>query len=344
MRNSCVFKVAGTTPFRLASTKLFGKWGSNMQNIEKGLRRIYVPDPGKIFAQIDQSGADALIVAYCGVAGNYRELFIHGIKPHTYMAMNLFADIWPKKMLEYRLISSPSEFDIQELIKCKISELKNHPHWQNLANLIKDSDDWSLSERYYYLGKQTEHSSNYGINPPMFRMNVLEKSGGKIVISKEDSERFLDVKHSLFPEIKGSYQKYVERCAKDNKILYNLHGHPYQITDYEIGETELKELYAWIPASTVAEITNIAYSDMYSYIVREGKQWDLLSNTHDSYLLQCPESEAIECGTKAAEFMQQEFTSPIDGAKFQMKSEVQVGYNWSPAKASNPSGLRTIKV
>jgi DNA polymerase I-like protein with 3'-5' exonuclease and polymerase domains len=175
-------------------------------------------------------------------------------------------------------------------------------------------------------------------------MNVLEKSGGKIVISDEDSKRFLDVKHSLFPEIKGSYHKYVERCAKDNRILYNLHGHPYQITDHDIDDSMLKELYAWIPQSTVGEITNIAYSDMYHYISRENKKWSLLANTHDSYMIQCPEDEATECGTKAAEFMQQEFLSPIDGAKFQMKSEVQVGYNWSPAKESNPLGLRTIKI
>jgi DNA polymerase I-like protein with 3'-5' exonuclease and polymerase domains len=344
MRNSCIYKIAGTNTFRLSSSKLFGRWGGNLQNIEKSVRKIYVPDPGNVFVQVDQSGAEALIVAYCSTDGNYRQLFKNNVKPHTYMALNLFTDVWPKKMLEHRLISSPSEFNIQELINSAIKDLKNHPHWQNLANLIKDSDDWSLSERYYYLAKQTEHSSNYDIQPPTFRMNVLEKSGGKIVISKEDSERFLDVKHSLFPEIKGSYHKYVERCAKDNKILYNFHGHPYYITDPEITDSMLKELYAWIPQSTVGEITNIAYADMYRFIVEEGKKWSLLANTHDSYMIQCPEDEAVECGTKAAQFMEQEFTSPIDGVKFNMKSEVQVGYNWSPAKESNPLGLKTLKL
>ena len=200
-------------------------WGGNLQNVEKSVRKIYIPDSGKIFVQVDQSGAEALIVAYCGVAGQYRELFKNDIKPHSYLTMSLFRDIWPKKMLEHGLISTLESFNIDDVIATPIAQLNQNPHWKNLGKLIKSSDDWPLTERYYYLAKQTEHSSNYDIQPPMFRMNVLEKSGGKIVISKEDSERFLGTKHKLFPEIKGSFHRYVERCARDTFMLYNLHGH-----------------------------------------------------------------------------------------------------------------------
>lgn len=342
-RNSCIYKPAGTNTFRLSSTKIFGRWGSNLQNIEKSLRKIYIPDDGMVFVQVDQSGAEALIVAYCCVAGQYRQLFINSVKPHTYLAMSLFKHIWPKKMLENRLISSASEFNIDEVIKTAIKDLKQHPHWKNLANLIKESDDWSLQERYYYLAKQTEHSSNYDIRPPTFRMNVLEKSGGKIVIGEQDAINFLQTKHGLFPEIKGSYHRYVERCAKDSRRLYNLHGHPYDITEFEIDDSALKELYAWIPQSTVGEITNVAYVKMQNHIVKYKLKWSLLANTHDSYLIQCPEAEALECAARAQEFMNQEFTSPIDGVKFSMKSEAAVGYNWGVYKKdTNPNGLKGL--
>ena len=43
-RNSCTYVVAGTDTFRLGSRKILGKWGNNMQNIEKSLRKIYIPD------------------------------------------------------------------------------------------------------------------------------------------------------------------------------------------------------------------------------------------------------------------------------------------------------------
>ena len=61
-------------------------------------------------------------------------------------------------------------------------------------------------------------------------------------------------------------------------------------------------------------------------------------------MLQCPAAESQECATVASQFMEQEFTSPIDGVKFKMRSEAQVGMNWAPAKAGNPDGLKTIKV
>ena len=342
MRNSTTYKVAGPKTLRLSSTKILNRWGGNLQNIEKSMREIYYPDPGKIFVQVDQSGADALIVAYCSVAGQYRELFKNGIKPHSYLAMQLFKDVWPRKMREHGVITGDSGFDIEALINCPIAQLKSQPFWRELDLIIKDSDNWPLTERYYYLAKQTEHSSNYAIKPPMFRMNVLEKSGGKVVISKEDSERFLMTKFALFPEILG-YQRWVEFQARQHKMLYNLHGHPYTITSHEIQDTQLKELYSWIPQSTVGEITNIAYTRMQEFIESKSLSWDLLANTHDSYLLQCPIPEAMDCANEGRRFMGQTFTSPIDGAEFSMKSEAAIGYNWRPFhKTKNPGGLKGI--
>lgn len=659
-------------------------WGANLQNVEKGQREIYIPDGVtneledklkyfsviqdlsifteeeleflRIFVQVDQSGAEALIVAYCCVNGAYRSLFTNGIKPHTFLAMHLFKHIWQSKMLESKMITADSGFDIEVMCKTPIPQLTANPFWRDLDLLIKDSDNWPVDQRYYYLAKQTEHScvdgetevltkkgwrkiesvadfgvltteiaiynagsikfeipkvwnklyitdtmysfvgeetdqfitknhrvvyssndkeklgyaqdcikidrlniptsgmyvggnvtlpdwkikllvaiqadghwckseaegsceylpkvifrlkrerkikrlldilqqsglsynvehhanevtcitvtgfedvvehfngvklwgswlldfsidnlilfvdelkywdgtydesfrhkreayftkhatnaawiktichlvnkqgtrnisddglhvvginnrrksiasnkqrifnwtgfvycptvssgmfmirrngkisvtgnSNYDIHPPTFRMNILEKSGGKIVISKTDSERFLATKHGLFPEIKG-YHKYVQLLSEQHRRLYNLHGHPYEITHYELQDSNWKELYAWIPQSTVGEITNIAYSRMQQYITESKRRWDLLANTHDSYLLQCPLPEAKECALKGKEFMEQEFVSPIDGTKFRMRAEAQAGFNWSPAKKDkNVAGLRGIK-
>lgn len=64
MRSSCTYKISGTKTFRLSSSKILGHWGENLQNKEKGMRVMYIPDDGKIFVQVDQSGAEALIVAY----------------------------------------------------------------------------------------------------------------------------------------------------------------------------------------------------------------------------------------------------------------------------------------
>ena len=271
-------------------------------------------------------------------------MFTNGIKPHVYVGMNLFKEVWQRKMRLHNLISADEAFDINEIVGTEIALLKQHRHWKNLDSLIKDSDNWSISERYYYLAKQTEHSSNYDIQAPTFQMNILEKSGGKIVITKEQAQFFLDTKHGLFPEIKEWHAE-VRRTAERSRRLYNLHGHPYEITKGELRETDWKELYAWIPQSTVGEITNIAYAAMQNFIEEECPQWDLLANTHDSYLLQCPIVEAADCAKKAKEFMEQKFVSPVDGAEFNMRSEAQVGFNWRPYKKDkNELGLKEIKV
>lgn len=356
MRNSTTYKLAGTKTFRLGSSMILPKqvvvdgklkrkgWGSNLQNIEKSLRKIYIPDEGKIFVQVDQSGAEALIVAYCCRDGNYRQLFKSGIKPHSYIAMHLFKDIWPKKMIEHGLCSPGSGFDIEELCGTPIGLLNQNPFWPQLAKLIKSSDDWSLTERYYYIAKQTEHSSNYDIKGPTFQMNVLDKSGGKIVISREQADYFLNVKHSLYPEIKEDFHTGVRKQAEQHKILYNLHGHPYCISAYDFLESDWKEMYSWIPQSSVGEITNIAYYQFQECIEENNLPYDILANTHDSYLAQCPIGEEQECARVMQSFINQKFISPFDGAEFAMKSEAVSGFNWSPYHPiKNPQGLREIQ-
>lgn len=330
---------------RLVNGKTVTKgWGGNLQNIEKSMREIYIPDEGKIFVQTDQSGAEALIVSYLTRDGNYRALFKNGIKPHTYICVHLFKDIWPKKMRECGFLIGDMTIDMDEIIRTPIPELKNNPLWKSLDQCIKDSDNWALTERYYFLGKMTEHSSNYDIQPPTFRMNLLDKSGGKIVISKEQSEYFIATKHRLYPEIKEDFHAQVEREVKQNRIMYNLHGHPYCITQAYIKDSDMKEYYSWKPQSTVGEITNIAFTQMQNFIESENLDWDLLANTHDSFLVQCPISDVVICGQKSREFMNQKLISPFCGTEFAMKSESSAGMNWRPYhKDKNPMGLQELK-
>lgn len=360
-RNSTTYKLAASRFFRRTSSQILTKkrqvlvkgfyktvkkgWGSNLQNIEKSMREIYIPDEGKIFGQTDQAGAEALIVAHLTRNGNYRSLFTNGIKPHTYICVHLFKDIWPSKLREHGFLIGDMTIDMDEIIRTPIPLLKQNPLWKSLDACIKDSDNWALTERYYYLGKQTEHSSNYDIQPPTFRMNILEKSGGKIMISVSDSERFIRTKHSLYPEIKEDFHQYVQKMAKSTGYLYDLHGFPHAITSSEIRESDWKEWYALIPQATVAEITKKAYIKFQQFTEENNLAWDLLADTHDSMMWQVPIAEAVEAAKKSKECMEQALVSPFDGTEFRMKSETSVGFNWRPFhKDKNPQGLKEIKL
>ena len=53
-------------------------------------------DTLRVLLQRDQSGAEALIVAYDSEPRDYRQLFIHNVKPHVYVALKLFKDVWAR--------------------------------------------------------------------------------------------------------------------------------------------------------------------------------------------------------------------------------------------------------
>ena len=368
MRNSTLYKLSGAKSFRRSSSKMLGGRGSNLQNIEKSMRAVYIPDGFseelkgrceyfletgdltvfteeelvnlRCFVNRDQAGAEALIVAYECEPLDYRKLFIHGVKPHVYVALKLFVDTWKEKIKEYHVDVSTDDIDI--LATTPIDRLKENTAWKPIDTLIKSSDNWTLSQRYYYLAKQTCHSANYGIEAGMFQMNLLEKSGGKIVIPREEAARFLETYRGLFPEIPERNNR-IRRQVDSTKVLYNLFGFPYQITNYNITEATYKEYYAWSAQSTVGEITRIAISDLQEYIEREKLKWDFLQDNHDSYLVQCPLTDVQKCSSKMETFMNQELTSPVDGVKFRMKTECQVGFNFAPMKSDNKLGLGKIE-
>jgi len=374
MRDSCTWKIGRTKTFRLGSSKILGTYGGNIQNIEKSMREVYLSDGWterdipkllyyqetsdlsifnqeeldriKILIQTDEDGADARIVAYECQPKAYRQLFIHGIKSHVFVGMHLFADIWEHKMNAEGLATG-EKFVIADYLKCPIQALKGMPHWKNLNILIKSSDDWDISERYYYLAKQTCHSANYDIQAPTFRMNVLEKSGGKILIDTEESVRFLEIYNRvLFPEIPERNRE-VMRQGRDTGVLYNMFGHPYYITSYSGSWTEntYKEWYSWSPQSTVGMIINVAVARFQENTEKHKLRWDILANGHDSMISQVPLSEVMEGAAMSRTCVEQEFESPVDSAKFFMRSETKVGFNWAPYhKTKNPLGLKEIKV
>lgn len=346
-RNSTNYSISGTDTFRLGSRMLTvkltrpprdGKVGSNLQNIEKSMRIIYIPDDGKGFVQVDQSGAEALIVAYLCKHGNFRELFIHGIKPHCYVALFVFKDVWKRELKD-------TGVNIDELCNTPIRELTKNPYWSVTDKFIRKTDSWPSEKRYYYISKQICHAANYGMKFGMFQLNTLEKSKGKIVISKKDAEFYLDTYHGLFPEIHGWHREVQDQLVK-TKTLYNLFGFPreFWFCTNDVPTHILNKAYSFPGQSTVACITRKAFIDTYNYIEKNNLDWDILEDTHDSFLTQCPIDEAKQCAKVMSDFINIELTSPVDGVKFRMKSESQSGLNWSPASNDNPDGLKEILI
>lgn len=345
MRNTTIYDQAGTNTFRRGSSAMCLNFkediycGTNLQNISKYIRRIYHARKGYKLCQVDQAGAEALIVAYLCRDGRFRSLFLNKVKPHVFVGLHLFADVWSKKLNEHSL---DIKFNIVELLNSDIPSLPKHPFWKQVDTLIKSSDNWPASERYYYIAKQVCHSSNYGIGPNTFCLNTLEKSEGKIALTKKQAEEYLLFYHSLFPEIR-EWHREVQRQVEENRVLYNLFGYPRYFSE-EITPSFFEKMYAFIAQSTVGCITARAITKYQSFIEEHKLKWNVLQDNHDSFLTECPESDCMDNLRIMTSFIEQDLMSPR-GEPFKMRSEAQCGFNWSPYKEhENEDGMKEVKL
>lgn len=335
MRSTTAWQLAGTKTYRLGSRQLFSMgdddetgWGGNLQNPSANLSKIYIPDEGKIFVQVDQAGAEALVMAYLVRDANFRALFKAGIKSHVYVALHLFIEHWAKEFP-----------DARDLVNFAIQDIPKHSLWKAISKAIKEHD------KYYAIGKMVCHASNYGMEPPAFRMNVLQRTEGKIVLTKEESEKFIGLYHSLFPEIRELHGE-IDEIVRLTRTLYNLQGFPMRFEGNLTSSKSKKESYARIPQSTVGTITNIAYTDMQNFIEENSldDEWDILVNKHDSILTQVPIEHEYVAGAILSAAMQPLLVGR-DGVEFRMKTEAASGYNWAKySSIENQVGMKEIAV
>lgn len=335
------YAISGTDTYRLGSRAIF-KFrsdkgiGTNMQNWTKKLRRYIIPDECKKFIQIDQAGAEALIVAYLVQNGNFRSLFLNKIKPHVFVAMHLVPDVWAKRM------NLP---DINEFLSLPIDRLKLHPRWKELEKLIKDSDNAANpAERYYYIGKTVCHASNYDMKAPTFQRQAFIKSNGMLRLEIAFCKQALiTYTVKLFPEIPIWHMDVLETLKTNSRTLHNLFGFPRRFYGYW-DESLFKQAYAFVPQSTVGTITNVALTEIQNDI-EQGKYpgLDILQNGHDSGLFQAPIDKCEIYATELVKHFRRPLTS-LRGESFNMGAEVQIGMNWQPESQSNPNGMKNVNI
>lgn len=318
------YNIAGTKSFRLSSRQLFDEWGTNMQNFKGDIKKLVIPYDDYEIWQVDLAGVEAFIVAYlCRRGGNFRELFIHGIKPHVYVALHLFIDHWIELM---------DDKSVGDLRYVAIKDLHNHSKWAELVAAIKASDSDIPSRRYYYFAKQTCHSANYGIGARSFVMNVLDKSEGEVVLSAREGNRLLSSYHDLFPEIVGDFHSYVEQQLEAKMELRNLFGYPRRFFG-QVDHSMLKDAYSWIPQSTGSGIVAAKAAAEIQQRIDTGEVdfMEVWQNNHDSLMGVAPIGRGVDACRIVAEHFNVELTNPY-GETFKLRSEYQVGTSWKELK------------
>lgn len=318
------YKVTGTESFRLASSKLLGFYGGNLQNCSESLMSCVIPDDGNIFIQPDQAGAEALVVAYECRPGRFRKLFELGIKPHSYMALQLFTDRFrgQQPATRYKAIDP--------------ALLATLPESKEILTKIKNSPN------EYFLGKKTIHSFNYDEGPQTFRVTTLEESEGSIVLSFKEAKEFKNIWAETFPEI-PEWQGLTTGRLSATRMLRNLFGYPRRFE--RLWNDELvRQGLAFLPQSTVGCLTHIAYTELFWRIKKERLPWKLINNKHDSLLLEVPDNtEHLEMGKAYCKQHMGRTLRSSRGEEYQMRVGISVGHNWGHHdEKKNPAGLKEL--
>ncbi len=90
-RMRCTYVVGGTESFRFSSSGTHTGRGTNLQNIDKRLRHVFIPDPGFTMVQMDQERAESMVVAYVAQDEAYIEAHLKG-NTHVTVARLLWPD------------------------------------------------------------------------------------------------------------------------------------------------------------------------------------------------------------------------------------------------------------
>jgi len=174
-----------------------------------------------------------------------------------------------------------------------------------------------------------------------FQLSLLKDSGGTMVLSKQDAERFLLTFDRLFPEIE-EWQLEVVARARACGELRNLFNYPRHCGRIFTAGYE-RELISWIPQSTVGYITHKGVLKLSTLVKDKRLKWNLINNKHDSLLLEVPDEDVNDVCAESTKAMAVDLVGR-DGVRFTMKSEVQTGKVWSKYHPTyNPDGMKTYK-
>lgn len=295
-------RIAGTNTGRWSSSETDYGTGTNLQNVTKKLRRVFVADPGYKLANLDLEQGDSRNVGA--------------------LCWNIFSSHpdWTER-------SAGAYLDA-----CESGDLHTTVAKMTLNNLPwGTAPDREIAETVFYRGldyrdmcKRLGHGSNYLGKPPQmaratkFPVNVVED--------------FQEKYFGAFPVI-PAFQKWVA----DEIDSYASLTSPFGRRRYFFGRATnmdiVREAVAYMPQSMTADEINTGILNIW-----RANKVQLLMQVHDSVLFQYPEEQEDEILPWAIEALQTHLTLAKD-RDFVVPTDAAVGWNWGYEKEDNPDGL-----
>lgn len=299
------------TPFTAANGHAIG---TNVQNLPKQsdlgkrFRECVVARPGKIFISADQVQAEDWIVSaiITDVSGDEKGLneLRKGVDRHRRLASQIFK---------------------------------------------KPESECTKGTMLRFMGKKTRHAGNYGEGPGMMAVTLIKEVPSLVeVMSKEGKlvpycELLLNSFHAYEPEIRNSFQSWIEDCIRKLRVLTTPVGRSryfFGLRPEADNSKIFKEAYSYIPQSTVGDNTGLAIL----CCERNVPGW-VVMDTHDAATLEVEDSfeEVYKAYQLLTEAFDRTFTFPLRGVQIKIPIEFTLGYDLKNEVEFDPGKCENVK-
>jgi DNA polymerase-1 len=311
-RMRCNFNIAGTNTGRLASSMSDYGTGTNLQNVDRELRSVFIPDRGMKFGNIDLEQADARNVgAVC---------------------WNLFVHTHGEKFAGAYLNACESGDLHTTVCTMAYTDLP----WTDDKKLNRALADGIAYRGLSYrdLAKKLGHGTNYYGQPgTMAKHSKVQRSA----IESFQSRYFKAF--AAIPE----WHKWVKEQLRETQQITTLLGRRRHFFGHPQDQATLREAIAFEPQSLTADEINQGMLALWRASIVQ-----LLVQVHDSLLFQYPEEREAEIMEQATALIR--VPIPLHkGRVFEVPSDAKVGWNWGDVttdksgRVNNPFGLQKYK-
>lgn len=302
--------IAGTNTGRFASSMSEFGTGTNIQNVDRKLRSVFIPDDGMKFCNIDLEQADARNVgAIC---------------------WNLFVDSHGSSFAGSYLNAVESG-DLHTFVTRMV--------WPDLAWSDDPIHNRAVADQIFYrdmsyrdIAKRLGHGTNYQGTPRTMAAHA------KVQISL--IENFQQKYFGAFPVIK-EWHKWVKRQLANEYQITTLLGRRRYFFGRPEEATTIREAVAYEPQSMTADFINQGMLRLWRL-----NKVQFLNQVHDSILFQFPVLEEETIIPLALATVQSTIILK-QNRSFTMPGDAKVGWNWGDYNKKkpeeNPNGLRGWK-
>lgn len=289
MRTS--FNIAGTNTGRLASSMSDMGTGTNLQNVDRELRSVFIADPGMKFGNLDLEQADA---------------------------RNVGALCW-----NYFVETFGTEFAGRYLDACESGDLHTTTcklAWTNLQWPGDPKGDRAIADQLAYradsyrqLAKKLGHGTNYYGTP----RTMAKHTKTDVSLIQDFQNRYF----KGFPCIREWHAR-VKSMLKTSGEITTLFGRRRYFFGRPTEDSTIREAIAYAPQSMTADEINIGMLNLF-----RTNRVQLLVQVHDSLLFQYPEDEEDEIIPLALDCLRAPLTLK-KGREFCVPVDAKIGWNW----------------